>query len=392
MSDQEQDAILASVLRTAVDAIIIIDDTGTIQSVNQATQRMFGYQPAEMLGQNVKMLMPSPYRDQHDGYLKHYHETGEKRIIGIGREVMGQRKDGSTFPLHLAVSEVEAGPRKLFTGIIRDISDLKAVQTQLEQLNATLDERVQRQAEELHRAQKELIEKGKFATLGRISGGIAHEIRNPLNAIKTSAYYLLNANAPSEEKSREHLTRIDRQVAVIDNAVTALSDLARLPEPNAVSIDLVAMLRDIIENKHLPSTITVVFEFVAGFPSAFVDQKQIPIVFKNLIRNARDAMPSGGTLTLSGAAEGDHIVIGVEDTGTGMPPDVLARMEEPFFSTKSRGMGLGLAITRAIIEKNRGSIRVETNLGQGTKFLISLPRQQNPMPSPRDCRTRRHSF
>ncbi len=377
MSDQQQDAILASVLRTAVDAFIIIDEGGTIQSVNQATQRMFGYQLDEMLSQNVKMLMPSPYREQHDGYLNHYHETGEKRIIGIGREVMGQRKDGSKFPLHLAVSEVDAGPRKLFTGIIRDISDLKAVQTQLEQLNATLDERVQRQAEELHRTQKELIEKEKFATLGRISGGIAHEIRNPLNAIKTSAYYLLNANSPSEVKSREHLARIDRQVAVIDNAVTALSDLARLPEPNAVSVDLVAMLEDIIETQQLPSTMTVVFEFLAGFPPAFVDEKQIPIVLKNLIRNAWDAMPSGGTLTLSGVAEGDRVVIGVTDTGTGMPPDVLARMEEPFFSTKSRGMGLGLAITRAIVEKNRGSIGVETELGRGTTVLISLPRQQN---------------
>ncbi len=158
MSDHEHEAILASVLRTAVDTIIIIDEAGKIESVNPAIERMFGFSLDEMLGQNINMLMPSPYREQHDGHLNHYHETGEKRIIGIGREVQGRRKDGSTFPLHLAVSEFFAGRRKLFTGIIRDISDLKAVQSQLQQLNTTLDERVHQQAEELQQAQTELIE------------------------------------------------------------------------------------------------------------------------------------------------------------------------------------------------------------------------------------------
>lgn len=373
MPNHEREAILASVLRTAVDAIIIIDESGKIESVNPATQRMFGFAPEEMLGQNVKMLMPSPYHEQHDGYLNHYHETGEKRIIGIGREVQGKRKDGSVFPLHLAVSEVDLGSRKLFTGIIREISDLKAVQSQLQQLNTTLDERVRQQAEELHHAQVELIEKEKFATLGRISGGIAHEIRNPLNAIKTSAYFLLNANSPTEQKSREHLTRIDRQVSIIDSAVTALSDLARLPEPTSVACDMVAMLKDIIENKQLPEEIAVTFDFPVGLPETLADEKQIPIVFKNLIRNARDAMPSGGTLTLSGRTEGDQVVISVQDTGTGMSPEVLARIEEPFFSTKARGMGLGLAITKAIVVKNRGSISVETELGSGTTFSVALP-------------------
>ncbi|MEO9594115.1 PAS domain S-box protein, partial [Rhodopirellula bahusiensis] len=204
MHDDEQLAILASVLRTAVDAIIIIDQKGTIESANIATERMFGFNSVEMIGQNVKMLMPSPYHEQHDGYLDRYQKTGERHIIGIGREVTGKRKDGSLFPLHLGVSEVETDQRKLFTGILRDISELKAAEGELKQLNATLDQRVRTQAAELQQAQLELVEKEKFATLGRISGGIAHEIRNPLNAIKTSAYYLLNAQSPSPQKTEEH--------------------------------------------------------------------------------------------------------------------------------------------------------------------------------------------
>jgi len=373
MLEHERPALLAALLETAVDAIIVIDREGIIESVNPATERMFGFSQTEMRGQNVKMLMPQPYRNHHNSYLKRYHQTGEARIIGIGREVIGKRKDGSTFPVHLAVSEVDAGERTLFAGIIRDISDLKAVEKELMQLNATLDQRVQEQAAELNEAHVELLEKEKFATLGRISGGIAHEIRNPLNAIKTSAYYLLNAKSPSPEKQREHLMRIDRQVTIIDSAVTALSDLARLPEPKKNRCDLAALMAEVCSTIRLPGNITVELRFDPDLPPAVADQKQLPIVFKNLVRNARDAMPDGGRLVLSAETEYDQVIVRVQDTGTGITPDVLRRIDEPFFSTKARGMGLGIAITKAILEKNHGSMRVETKVGQGTTFFVALP-------------------
>ncbi|MEP4681829.1 MAG: PAS domain S-box protein, partial [Rhodopirellula bahusiensis] len=365
MHDDEQLAILASVLRTAVDAIIIIDQKGTIESANIATERMFGFNSVEMIGQNVKMLMPSPYHEQHDGYLDRYQKTGERHIIGIGREVTGKRKDGSLFPLHLGVSEVETDQRKLFTGILRDISELKAAEGELKQLNATLDQRVRTQAAELQQAQLELVEKEKFATLGRISGGIAHEIRNPLNAIKTSAYYLLNAQSPSPQKTEEHLTRIDRQVTIIDSAVTALSDLARLPEPQASEIDIPAMISGTLRDTKLPRSIVVEQEFPANLPKAWADAKQLPIVFKNIIRNARDAMPEGGSLQLSARLHESMIVVSVQDDGIGMPPEVAQRIAEPFFSTKARGMGLGMAITTAILEKNQCEMRLESSPNEG---------------------------
>ncbi|PHQ32251.1 two-component system sensor histidine kinase NtrB [Rhodopirellula bahusiensis] len=373
MHDDEQLAILASVLRTAVDAIIIIDQKGTIESANIATERMFGFDSVEMIGQNVKMLMPSPYHEQHDGYLDRYQKTGERHIIGIGREVTGKRKDGSLFPLHLGVSEVETDQRKLFTGILRDISELKAAEGELKQLNATLDQRVRTQAAELQQAQLELVEKEKFATLGRISGGIAHEIRNPLNAIKTSAYYLLNAQSPSPQKTEEHLTRIDRQVNIIDSAVTALSDLARLPEPQASEIDIPAMISGTLRDTKLPRSIVVEQEFPANLPNAWADEKQLPIVFKNLIRNSRDAMPEGGSLQLSARLHESMIVVSVQDDGIGMPPEVAQRIAEPFFSTKARGMGLGMAITTAILEKNQCEMRLESSPNEGTLFDISIP-------------------
>ncbi|WP_145275498.1 PAS domain S-box protein [Planctomycetes bacterium SV_7m_r] len=373
MDDHEQQAILASVLKTAVDAIVIIDQRGIVQSVNPATERMFGFGASELIGQNVKILMPSPYHEQHDGYLDWYEETSEKKIIGIGREVIGKRKDGSTFPLHLAVSEVESGSRKLYTGILRDISDLKAVEQELKRLNATLDQRVHQQAEQLHQAETQLIEKEKFATLGRISGGIAHEIRNPLNAIKTSAYYLLNARSPSPAKHEEHLQRIDRQVTVIDSAVTALSDLARLPEPNATAVSIPDIVEAILRDKQLPRSIEVRKDFPTDLPGAWVDEKQLPIVLKNLIRNARDAMPDGGVLELAAQVDDQQVQVLVTDTGVGMTAEVVERLCEPFFSTKARGMGLGMAITMAILQKNHGTMQVDSTVGQGTRFTLSLP-------------------
>ena len=373
MSENEKQAILAAVLRTAVDAIIIIDKCGVIESINHATERMFGYARDEMLGNNVTMLMPSPYREEHDGYLERYHKTGERRIIGVGREVTGRRKDGSNFPLHLAVSEVDAGERKLFAGILRDISDLKVVEAELMQLNATLDERVQQQASQLNSAQAELFEKEKYAMLGRISGGIAHEIRNPLNAIKTSAYFLQNATNPSEEKQREHLSRIERQVMIIDSAVTALSDLVRLPEPNRVECDIASIVEQVIRDKNLPSSCIVAIHFQDHLPLALCDVKQMQIVIANLIGNAHEAMPDGGSLTVSGYMDADRLIISFKDTGTGMTPETLARMHEPFYSTKSRGMGLGMAITKAILDKNDCTLQVQTQLRHGTTFSISLP-------------------
>ena len=371
--DIEKQARLEAILENAVDAIITIDERGTVEVVNPATEKVFGYSTEEMIGQNVKMLMPSPYRENHDQYLHNYHSTGEKQIIGIGREVVGRRKDGTEFPMHLAVSEFHTGERKLFTGIVRDISDLKAAQAELNRLNEELEGRVQERTRELRETQAELLKKEKLATLGQVSGGIAHEIRNPLNAVKTSAYYLLNARNPSEQKTKEHLERIDRQVTLIDNVVTALSDVARMPEPNLVNHDLRPIVENILKTVSLPDNIEIIFELPAAPVLVRVDEHQVPIVLRNLVRNARDAMPEGGKLTVGINASSEANTVFVRDTGIGIEAKDLERITEPLFSTKARGMGLGLAISQAIVEKNQGKLSVESTLGSGSTFSVSFP-------------------
>jgi len=370
---KERQARLEAILNNAVDAIITIDTKGSVLSMNPATEAMFGFSSDEVLGQNVKMLMPSPYQEEHDGYLENYLTSGIAKIIGSGREVIGKRKDGSTFPMHLAVSQIKVGGMTAFTGIVRDISDLKEAEKELKQLNEELEERVRARTAELRAAQAELVKKEKLATLGRVSGGIAHEIRNPLNAVKTSAYYLLNARNPTPDKTAEHLERIDRQVSLIDNVVTALSDVAKLPEPERRPLAIDRVLRESCKTVTLPADIVIEWNLSEDVPKVLADERQIPMVFKNLVRNARDAMEQGGgTITLSTEVTGHQVRVSVSDTGIGIPQENIKKILEPLFSTKARGMGLGLAITKAIVEKNGGELQVESEQGRGSNFTVAL--------------------
>lgn len=363
---------LQAILESAIDAIITIDELGIIESVNPATQNLFHYTAEELIGQNVNILMPSPYHEEHDGYIQSYLSSGTRKVIGIGREVLGRRKDGSMFPLHLAVSEIAFAGRRLFTGIVRDISDLKEAKAKLEQLNSQLEGVVRQRTDELRNTQAELVEKEKLATLGQVSGGIAHEIRNPLNAVKTSTYYLLNAKTADEAKRREYLERIDRQVTAIDNVITALSDVAKLPEPKLGPVEPEVILAEAIQGIALPPNVTIEMDVPPAVRAMRADEFQIPIVFRNLVRNARDAMPDGGTIKVSARQLDDKIAIDVTDAGIGIEAEQLERILEPLYSTKARGMGLGLAICNAIIRKNGGQLHFRSEPGQGSTFTVEL--------------------
>ena len=485
---------LEAILENAVDAIITIDEKGIIQSWNPATESLFGYEGGELAGGNIKMLMPSPYSEMHDEYLANYVQSGKKQIIGIGREVVGKRKDGSTFPMHLAVSEIVVGGRSFFTGIVRDLSDLKRAEAEqtnlgrivedslnevyffdaetlnfirvnrgarenlgysmdelsemtpvsikpsfrreefvemisplvsgeknkivfetthqrrdgstydvdvhlqtawleskrvfvafildstsrkkaereLQRLNEELEVRVEERTKQLKAAQAELVRTEKMVMLGRVSGGIAHEIRNPLNAIKTSAYYLLNAKTPTTEKTQEHLDRIDRQVTIIDNVITALSDVAKLPDPKRVPVSIESLLQPIVSSLGLPPNISIELDLQDELPDALVDSNQILIVFRNLLRNARDSMANGGKVVVKSYTIDGRIHVSFVDQGEGISADDLERIFEPFFSTKARGMGLGLPISRVILEKNRGEMHVSSQPGIGSEFMVLL--------------------
>lgn len=213
----------------------------------------------------------------------------------------------------------------------------------------------------------------RLATIGQVAGGIAHELRNPLNVIKTSVYYLLNAKQPTPEKRAEHLERIERQVSVADGVITALNDFARLPIPLLERMAIEPCLRDVVEATVLPENIKVNIDVPATIPDLLGDARQLKIVFANLVRNAREAMPSGGRLELAARPNGkEEVDVIVSDGGVGIKPEDIERVTEPLYSTKARGIGLGLAITRAIIEKHQGRLRVTSELGKGSQFIVTL--------------------
>jgi two-component system, NtrC family, sensor kinase len=212
----------------------------------------------------------------------------------------------------------------------------------------------------------------RLAAIGQVAGGVAHELRNPLNVVKTSVYYLVNARNTNPAKTAEHLQRIERHVVLADGVITALSNFAKQPVPTLRPISAETCVKEALETNPLPGTVQVALDFPSSLPAVLVDPDQVRIVFANLIRNARDAMPNGGRLSLSGGAVDESVEIAVADTGGGISPDNLGRIMEPLYSTKARGLGLGLAIARSILDKNKGSLRVTSELGRGSTFTVCL--------------------
>jgi signal transduction histidine kinase len=212
----------------------------------------------------------------------------------------------------------------------------------------------------------------RLAAIGQVAGGVAHELRNPLNVVKTSVYYLLNARNPTPEKKAEHLQRIERHVVLADGVITALSSFAKLPVPNLSPFPVGRCVQEALDTNPVPEQVEVVLDFPPSVPPVLADLDQLRIVFANLIRNAREAMPDGGRLSLTARPAGDSVAVAVADTGVGIPAEQLSRILEPLYSTKARGLGLGLAIARAILEKNNGVLRVASEPGKGSTFTVLL--------------------
>ncbi len=218
----------------------------------------------------------------------------------------------------------------------------------------------------------------RMATIGQVAGGVAHELRNPLNVVKTSVYYLLNARKPTVEKQVEHLHRIEKHVVLADGVITALSNFAKLPVPNRTPFSLEACVREALDANPVPDTIELLFDFPPSLPPALGDGEQIRIVFANLLRNAREAMPQGGRLTVAARETNGLLETTVVDTGVGIPAEQLHRIMEPLYSTKARGLGLGLSIARAIVEKNGGSLRAASEWEKGSTFTVYLQTDSPP--------------
>ena len=362
---REREARLRSILDTVPDAIVTIDEMGLIESFSPAATRLFGYEPDEVQGRNIKMLMPALYRDQHDGFLEHYRRTGERRIIGIGRIVVGQRRDGSTFPMELSVGEVRAGERRLFTGFIRDITERQGTQQRLEEL------------------QSELLHVSRLSAMGQMSSAIAHELNQPLTAIanyvKAARRTLDKPDSASVPRAQEMIDKAAQQVlragAIIRNLREFIEkrESHRAPENlNTVVEEAIAL--GFVGTAHLNVHIRLELEPVV--PLVLIDRIQIQQVLINLIRNAIEAMEAveRRELTITTAQDGpDFAKVSILDSGPGFTEEVLRRLFQPFVTTKEKGMGIGLTICQSIVDAHGGSIVAFAGVPSGACFRFRVP-------------------
>ncbi|HEX2727150.1 MAG TPA: PAS domain S-box protein, partial [Beijerinckiaceae bacterium] len=363
---REREARLQSILDTVPEALITIRKDGAIESFSRSAETLFGYTADEVIGQNVNMLMPSPYREEHDGYLERYLRTAEKRIIGIGRVVSAQRKDGSVFPMELAVGEVIVGGEQLFTGFIRDLTSNRKIE------------------QELRQAQK-------MEAVGQLTGGVAHDFNNLLNVILGNLEMLeLGMDDPGQLELLREARETAEHGAELTDRLLAFGRRQpldpRLTDVGALLSQVTPMLR-----RTLGENISVKARTDADLWKVEVDPGQLQNAILNLAINARDAMPAGGKLIITAenaqldpdyarlhpeVRAGRYVLIAVTDTGTGMSKDVLERAFEPFFTTKEvgEGSGLGLSMVYGFAKQSRGHVVIYSEPGHGTTVRIYIPR------------------
>jgi len=356
------EARFAALLDAAVDAILVISDSGRIETFNRAAEALFGYSADEIRGKNVSVLMPEPYRSEHDGYIKRYLETGEKKIIGIGREASARQKNGDFFPIDLSVGEIRHAGERRFVGIIRDISERKE--------NARM---IRQQQERLEHVMR-------LGTLGEMAAGIAHEINQPLTAISTyaqAAKRLINSGQLDDERLLEILDKTGTQAERAGQVIRRIRNLARKRPAKRERHDIHTVVEEVIHlaevDTHLHN-VSLEQHLPGSLPLAWIDPVQIQQVVLNLIRNAIETSPGANHVVVSAYKRNkEEVVIDVSDDGPGIQPDLLSEIFNPFFTTKEQGTGMGLSISRSIVTSHGGRLEARNNETGGATFSVVLP-------------------
>ena len=338
---------LRSIVESAVDAIIVIDDRGLVQAFNPSAERLFGYTVSEVMGRNVSMLMPSPDREQHDSYLHHYLTTGEQKIIGIGREVTALKKDGTRFPVHLSVGEMMSEGRRSFTGILHDLSDRVALE-------------------------QRLAEQKSLAKLGEMAAVVAHEVKNPIAGIR-GALQVITSRMPAEQRDRtillDIITRLDALNRIVQDMLMFARPRALRQEPIVLG-SILAETASLIERD--PGMLDLEIG-VSGSADIIGDREMLQVVFQNVLMNAAQAMEGKGRIEVAVSTTDARCRVVIADRGPGMPDEVREKAFDAFFTTKHRGTGLGLPIAKRVIDAHGGAIHIDVPPGGGTTISVDLP-------------------
>ena len=365
MQNNEAQIELEAVLNTVVDGVIIIDKKGKVQLFNPACERIFGYAPNEVIGKNVKMLMPEPYHSEHDTYLNNYDASQEKKIIGIGREVNGRRKDGSVFHMDLSVGETEVEGRPIFVGIIHDLTDRY------------------RQQEKYETLQQQHFHLSRVSAMNEMGAAIAHELNQPMAATINyleAGKFMIERGADIEDgKLTKVLDSAIDQTKRASDIIARLRRFIQTGDMEKENVNLKSLLETSSDMALLPYknlAIDRIYELDDGLPDVFVNPVQIQQVLVNLIKNACEAMdesPLRKLIIRADKIENGYIEIGISDTGKGMSDADREQLFTPFSTNKADGMGVGLNICHSIISNHGGKLWVDSDTSGSTQFSFTLP-------------------
>ena len=369
----ERDVLLRSIIETSPDGLITIDQAGSILSFNPAAETMFGYRADEVIGLNVKTLMPSPYRESHDGYMERYLTTGERRIIGSGRDVMAERKNGDTFPIELAVGEISLADTKHFAGFIRDASARHAAKRSVDELR------------------NELLHVSRLSELGEMASALAHELNQPLTAIinylEACRRLLERTDGAGSDQAERLMEKASQQAHRAGQIIQQLRKFIAKGETDHQLEEINTVVREAAELATVGSrqqSVDVFFDFSDDLPEVMIDRVQIQQVIMNLVRNSVEALAEvdNRSLTLRTTRPGKtSLQVDVIDTGPGLAKEIAERLFQPFLTTKAGGIGIGLSICKTIVDSHGGQLWTTPNPGGGTAFHLTLPIDRDEMTS-----------
>jgi two-component system sensor kinase FixL len=359
-----EDVLFRTLMSAAVDGIIVIDSKARISLYSTSAEKLFGYEPGEVLGRNVHMLMPSPYHEEHDGYMRNYLETGQKRIIGIGREVVGRRKDGTTFPMYLSVGEGVLDGERIFVGIVHDLTSRTITARRVQDL------------------QGELLHVSRLSALGQMTAAIAHELNQPLSAIlnyiNAARRMLSQARDAKAGRASELIEKAVAQTARAGQIIRQLREFVEKRETARVLANINLVIEEAISLASVSSVdpnVRVLAGFEPNLPPVLMDRIQVQQVIVNLVRNSIEAMQAVARreLKITTGQTSEGIIVTVSDSGPGLPQEVASRLFHPFVSTKEKGMGIGLSICRSIVEAHGGRIWAGDGDRGGAAFHMIFP-------------------
>jgi PAS domain S-box-containing protein len=334
--------------------------------VNPAFEELTGLEASEVIGKLNREILPGAEQAIFEEIYKQVAETGEAERCEMY---------STTLERHFQITAFSPIPNN-FAAIFTDITERKKYEQSLKDQSTWLETLIEDRTEELREAQAKLIQREKMAQLGQLARGIAHELRNPLGVISNAVYFLKSTHAENDSTIKEYLNIIETEVNNSEKTITDLLDYSREPVPSREETDITQLLEEVMNRLPAPESIQVTMDADDSLPPVMIDGRQIGMVLANLLTNAYQAMPSGGILDIAIDHQDGQIIIAMHDTGSGISAEKIESIFEPFYTTKPKGIGLGLAISKTLVEVNGGQITVESAENEGSTFTLSLPHSQ----------------